>query len=219
MDYPDFAVWQRDRLRGEELARQLAYWREVLAGVPECPPLVTPTHEVARTNATVPPGLAPDAAASLARYAVALSRHLQRNDLVIGIQVTGRTRIELAPVAGPLADVVPLRVSLADDPTFAELCDRVRSGLATAVAGELPFDLLWPGAVPPLFAHEPLAGPVLDLPGVAARGEVLVTGTAAAGLTLFADTSTDKAELVLEYRTDVLDAPAANRFLRSVAAS
>jgi hypothetical protein len=39
------------------------------------------------------------------------------------------------------------------------------------------------------------------------------------GITLFADTSTDKAELVLEYRTDVLDAPAANRFVHSVAAS
>ncbi len=34
IQYADFAVWQRGWLRGEVLERQLAYWREKLAGVP-----------------------------------------------------------------------------------------------------------------------------------------------------------------------------------------
>src|SRR5947207_3321391 len=34
MDYGDSAVWQRDRMQGEELDRQLSYWREQLRGAP-----------------------------------------------------------------------------------------------------------------------------------------------------------------------------------------
>src|SRR6202034_827580 len=34
VQYADFALWQRDWLSGEVLERQLAYWREHLAGAP-----------------------------------------------------------------------------------------------------------------------------------------------------------------------------------------
>src|SRR4029078_10088232 len=34
VQYADFAVWQRRWLAGETLARQLAWWRERLAGAP-----------------------------------------------------------------------------------------------------------------------------------------------------------------------------------------
>ena len=39
IQYADFAVWQREWLRGEVLERQLAYWREQLKGAPPCPGL------------------------------------------------------------------------------------------------------------------------------------------------------------------------------------
>ena len=35
MEYGDYAVWQQDRMRGEELDRQLGYWREQLRGAPQ----------------------------------------------------------------------------------------------------------------------------------------------------------------------------------------
>src|SRR5580704_18925531 len=35
MEYSDYAVWQHDRMRGEELDRQLDYWREQLRGAPQ----------------------------------------------------------------------------------------------------------------------------------------------------------------------------------------
>ena len=35
MEYGDYAVWQHDRMRGEELDRQLGYWREQLRGAPQ----------------------------------------------------------------------------------------------------------------------------------------------------------------------------------------
>ena len=34
VQYADYAVWQREQLAGEVLERQLAYWRERLAGAP-----------------------------------------------------------------------------------------------------------------------------------------------------------------------------------------
>src|ERR671922_266082 len=41
IQYADFAIWQRQWLRGEVLERQLAYWRSQLAGMP--PMLALPT--------------------------------------------------------------------------------------------------------------------------------------------------------------------------------
>ncbi|MFL5382774.1 MAG: condensation domain-containing protein, partial [Longimicrobiaceae bacterium] len=35
VQYADYAVWQREQLEGEKLERQLAYWKERLAGAPE----------------------------------------------------------------------------------------------------------------------------------------------------------------------------------------
>src|SRR6185295_11796567 len=34
VQYADYAVWQRQWLQGEELERQLSYWKERLAGAP-----------------------------------------------------------------------------------------------------------------------------------------------------------------------------------------
>ena len=39
--YVDYAIWQRERMRGEYLERQLAYWRRQLANPP--PPTAIPT--------------------------------------------------------------------------------------------------------------------------------------------------------------------------------
>src|SRR5260370_40125345 len=52
VQYLDFALWQRDWLSGEGLARQLAYWRRQLASVP---PLELPTYPPPPAGPT-PPG-------------------------------------------------------------------------------------------------------------------------------------------------------------------
>jgi hypothetical protein len=215
MDYGDYAVWQRERLDGEELARQLEHWREVLRDVPA--PLRLPTgHRADRVTAAVDPaavrrlvdvaeGLgATLSTVSLAAYAVVLSRYARVDDLVVEVPVSGRVRVELEPIAGPFADAVPVRVSLAGEPAFGDLLVRVRNATAHAVshdevpltklAEELEVDLS-----APRFTFGPRAAPALDLPGVTVRGHAVLTGTAEADLDLRAD---ERGTLTLEHRTD-----------------
>ena len=62
VQYADYAVWQRERLAGEVLERQLAYWRERLAGAPALLELPTdhPRPAVQTSGArTVPDGALP----------------------------------------------------------------------------------------------------------------------------------------------------------------
>ena len=63
VQYADYAVWQREQLAGEVLERQLAYWREQLAGAPALLELPTdrprPPVQTYR-GATVPVELSPE---------------------------------------------------------------------------------------------------------------------------------------------------------------
>jgi aryl carrier-like protein len=216
MDYGDYAVWQRERLGGEELVRRLEHWRAVLRDVPA--PLRLPAgHRAARVTAAVDSAavrrlvdVAEDVGATssttfLAAYAVVLSRYARQDDLVIEVPVSGRVRVELEPIAGPFADAVPVLVSLAGEPAFGDLLVRVRNATAhalshdevplTKLAEELGVDL----SAAPRFTFGPPAPPVLDLPGVTVGSHVALTGTAEADLDLRADES---GTLTLEHRTD-----------------
>ncbi len=187
MDYGDYALWQRERLRGEELERRLDHWRGVLRDAPAA--LSFERRSGGRLTAVVPAGTSPMAV--LAGYAVVLAKCAERADLVILVPVSGRIRVELEPIAGPFADAVPVRVSLAGAPTFAELLERVRGATESALAhDEVPLDklaeelgLALPGDAA-RFTFQPPAVLVPDLPGV--RSRVLPTPTADADLDLIA---------------------------------
>lgn len=196
MDYGDYAVWQRERLAGEELERQLAPWREPLRDAPAglslpADPPSTPSWGEVTAEA---PG---DPSAALAAYAVVLSRYARQRDLVIALPVSGRVRAELEPIVGPFADIVPLRVSVTG--TFAELRARVRDSTAVALShDELPFDKLAAG-----FG---VARPVV---GFSTTGQECADFQVNAG---------EDGVLGLTYRADVYGSPFAQRFLRSVVA-
>ena len=249
LDYGDYAVWQRDRLRGDELARLMDYWGGQLRGAPELLTLPTDRPRPARQSARgAEASVTIDAAttrrlaevaraanatmymAFLTGYAVVLARYARQSDLVIGTPVAGRTHAELDPVIGMFTNTVALRISLAGDPTFAELLGRVRDTTADALSHqELPFEKLVEELAPdrtlahsPLlqvqFAYQSLTPPALALDGVASRARVLFTGTAKLDLTMYADVSErESAALVLEYSTDLFGPAWADRFLRCVA--
>jgi amino acid adenylation domain-containing protein len=239
MDYGDYAVWQRERLRGEELARQLDHWHEPLRDAPADHTLPTdrPRTGVARSaqGALVTASLDPTATRQLADlakaagtdlstavltgYAVALARYSRQADLVIGVPVHGRIRVELEPIVGPFADTVPVRVSLGEA-TFVEMLDQVRDvGAAARSHDELPLDLLAEElGIGPLgraarFTFGPPAAPALTLPGVTVRGGVAFPVAVESDLDL---TTSDDGTLTLGYRTDTIDPRLADRFLRSL---
>jgi amino acid adenylation domain-containing protein len=246
MEYGDYAVWQHDLLRGEELDRQLGYWRERLRGAPHVLTLPADRPRPARqstrgaaarvmVDATTTRRLADVAHGAnatmfmlfLTGFTVVLSRYARQRDIVIGTQVGGRTHAELDPILGMFTNTVPLRMSLADDPTFAGLLGQVRDTTLDALSHQqLPFEKLVEDLVPdrtlaysPLaqvqFVYGSLTPPAMDLPGVTARGQAVLTGTAKLDLTMYVDATADQAtKLVLEYSTDLFGQAWADRFLR-----
>src|SRR5215471_5027530 len=177
MDYGDYAVWQHERMRGEELDRQLEYWREQLRGAPQVLTLPAdrprPAHQSSRggvAEVTVDAAtmrrlatVAHDANATmfmvfLTGFAAVLSRYARETDFLIGTQVAGRTHAELEPIAGMFTNTVPLRVSLAGDPAFAGLLGRIRDiTLDAMLHQEMPFEKLVEEFAPGrTLAHWPL---------------------------------------------------------------
>ena len=249
MDYGDYAVWQRDRMRGEELDRQLSYWREQLRGAPQVltlpadrPRLAQQSSRGAAAMVTVDAAttqrlaaLAHDANATmfmvfLTGFTAALSRYTRETDFLIGTQVAGRTHTELDPIVGLFTNTVPLRMSLAGDPTFAGLLGRVRDTTLDAMLHqEVPFEKLVGEFAPDrTLGHLPLVQvgfeygshtpPDLDLPGITSRCRALLTGTAKLDVTVYADPRDGQTTaLAMEYNTDQFDPPWADRFLRCMA--
>lgn len=159
--YADFAQWQRDRLRGEELDRLVDYWREQLAGVPALelptarPRPAVASHRGERELFRVPAELA-DRLRDLCRaegvtlfmgllapLQVLLGRYADESDVAVGTLVGGRTRPETSDVVGYFVNTVVLRTDLSRDPSWVELLGRAREvALAGYAHQELPFETL-----------------------------------------------------------------------------
>jgi amino acid adenylation domain-containing protein len=162
MQYGDYAVWQQDRMRGEELERQLDHWRRELRGAPQlltlptdrprpvrqstCGAIAKQTIDAATTRRLAE--LAAGANATvfmtfLTGFAAVLSRYSRQDDVVIGTQVAGRTHEELDPLIGMFINTAALRISLDGDPTFTGLLHRIRDTTLDAMAHQqLPWEKL-----------------------------------------------------------------------------
>ncbi len=162
VQYADFAVWQRRWLSGERLARQVAYWRDRLAGAPLA--LELPTDRVrppvrsyrgANHRVLVSPELKARLETLCARqgvtlftlliaaYKVLLLRHSAQDDLVVGTVDANRARPEIEPLMGFFINTLPIRTRLDGDPTLPELLGRVRDAALGAYAhAELPLEKL-----------------------------------------------------------------------------
>ncbi len=159
LQYADAAVQQAARLTGPRGERQLAYWRERLAGIE---PLELPADrprpaiwdgaaDIARF--TVPAELAAEVdrlarehratrfMVLLAAFQATLGRLADRDDVAVGTPVSGRGRPPLGELIGLFVNSVVLRTSLTGSPSFAELLGRVRTDtLAALTHAELPFE-------------------------------------------------------------------------------
>jgi amino acid adenylation domain-containing protein len=184
VQYADFAVWQREWLRGGELERQTAYWRRQLAGAPavlELPtdrprPLVQ-AWRGAQVPVHLPAALAGRLGALCRHHAVTpfmlllaawdlfLHRHSGQRDLNVGSPIAGRNRAETERLIGFFVNTLVLRSTLEDDPPFPELLARTRrTALAAYDHQDLPFEKLVDELKPERsMSHQPLFQVMLAL--------------------------------------------------------
>jgi hypothetical protein len=162
IQYADYAGWQRDWLRGEQLERQVAYWRERLRDAPATLSLPTDRPRPAarryrgaiqgvRLPAELSDGLkklSRDEGATLfmtlfAAFNVLLYCYARQEDIVVGTPVAGRNRVEVEPLIGFFVNTLALRTDLSGDPAFRELLRRVKEDSLGAFAHQdVPFEKL-----------------------------------------------------------------------------
>ncbi|HSS49943.1 MAG TPA: amino acid adenylation domain-containing protein [Thermoanaerobaculia bacterium] len=162
IQYADFAVWQRERLKGEFLEEQVGYWRDQLAGSPPLLPLPTdrPRPPVQRLRGAVAQvALGPDlirAAKSLgqrsgaslfmvllAAFQATLARWTGEDDVPVGTFSGNRGRAELEKLIGFFINTLVLRTRVEEPMGFGALVTRVRDVTLGAFAHqEVPFEKL-----------------------------------------------------------------------------
>lgn len=159
IQYADFAVWQRQWLRGERLESQIAYWREQLAGLPtlelpaDRPRPATPSWRGARRYFRIGEELTQSVSrlaqqegvtvfmVLLAAFQVLLARYTGQDDVVVGAPIAGRTRADLEGLIGFFVNSLVMRTNLSGDPSFREALARTRAVALGAYAHQdVPFE-------------------------------------------------------------------------------
>jgi amino acid adenylation domain-containing protein len=191
LQYPDFAVWQRNRLQGAVLDEQIGYWRERLTGMPpllELPadrprPPVRSSRGAELPAALPRPlvealrGLAAREGGSLfmallAGWQTLLARLSGEDDVCVGTFSSNRPRVELEGLIGFFVNTLPLRTDRVLSGGFRELLGRVSEvTLGTYAHQEIPFEkLLESLAVPRDPARTPLFQTMLVLQNFPRQG-------------------------------------------------
>jgi amino acid adenylation domain-containing protein len=162
VQYPDFVRWQRRLLQGDELERQLGYWKRQLDGAPTVLELPTDyprpdvyTSQGASLEVRLPPELSEELKrlshragvtlymTLLAAFDVLLHRYTSQDEIVVGADMANRTQIETEGLIGFFVNMLVLRTDLSGDPSFRELLGRVReTALGAYVHQDVPFALL-----------------------------------------------------------------------------
>ena len=162
VQYIDYALWQLDWLAGDELEKQLAYWREQLLDVPpvlglpyDRPRPMVPSYRGAWVQRRLSEALS-QAVNQLARdnqctlymvllatFSVVLARYSGREDIVVGSPVAGRQRSELESLIGFFLNTLVMRSDLSGNPDVSTLLARVRgTALGAYQHQDLPFEKL-----------------------------------------------------------------------------
>lgn len=162
VQYGDYAVWQRDWLRGEALDEALEFWKKQLEKIPDVLELPADrprpgmqtfkgaiyvfaltadlTEQLKllarRENATLFMALC-------AAFQVLLSAYSGQRNFAIGTPHANRDRTELEKLIGFFINMLVLPADVAGNPAFRELLARVRERTLAAYAHQyLPFEKL-----------------------------------------------------------------------------
>ena len=167
VQYVDYTLWQRAQFgelddSGSRIGAQLAYWEDVLAGMPERLQLPTdrrypPVADYRGATVAVDwPVELQHAVRQLAgehnatsfmvvqaALAVLLAKVSASADVAVGFPIAGRRDPALDELVGFFVNTLVLRVDVAGDPTVAEVLAQVRArSLAAYEHQDVPFEVL-----------------------------------------------------------------------------
>ncbi|MBD2339090.1 amino acid adenylation domain-containing protein [Calothrix sp. FACHB-156] len=177
IQYADFAVWQRQWLNGEVLAKKLDYWKQQLAGAPpllELPsdrprPPVQSYHggnyeftvdaELTRKLKSLSQQSGVTLFMTLqAVFVTLLHRYSGQTDILIGTPIANRDHSEVEPMIGFFVNTLVLRSQITDNPKFSQLLQQVRRGALEAYTyKDVPFEQIVEALQPERnLSHSPL---------------------------------------------------------------
>jgi amino acid adenylation domain-containing protein/non-ribosomal peptide synthase protein (TIGR01720 family) len=167
VQYADYALWQRALLEDDHnpdslYSKQMRYWRDRLADLPEERVLIPdrsrsarPDYAGDRVEFTVPQptyqklkrlSLSTDSSLFMvlqAALAALLSRLGAGEDIPLGTPIFGRTDAAQMPLVGYFANTLVLRTDLSGNPDFTTLISRVRGNVLDAYEHQdMPFERL-----------------------------------------------------------------------------
>ena len=162
IQYADYALWQREWLKGNVLKTQLNYWQQKLAGAPpllELPydrprpsvqtfrggsesfeldkKLTEKLHQLSqRSGCTLFMTL-------LAAWSSLLYRYSGQSDILVGTPIANRNRQEIEPLIGFFVNTLVMRNQFKENESFADVLKNVRQTALDAYAHQdMPFERL-----------------------------------------------------------------------------
>jgi amino acid adenylation domain-containing protein len=243
VQYADYAAWQKEWLVGEVLDSQVRFWKEHLSGAPATLDLASDrarpaiqSFRGARRYTEISSAFA-DRLRDLSRregvtlfmtllaaFEILLWRYSGQPDIVVGTPMAGRSRSELEGLIGLFANTLPLRTTLAGNPTFRELLARVRETALDAYAHqEVPFDKLVEALQPQRsLSQAPLFQVIFALEntpqslthkGLSLKWLDVDRGTARSDLSLFIGDKGSELSCDWEYSTDLFEGETIERMM------
>jgi amino acid adenylation domain-containing protein len=224
IQYPDFAVWQREWLQGERLQDLLGFWTTKLA---DAPSLAMPTDRprpavLTYRGAFHPISFPPALSASLrelsrqqdvtlfmtlmAAFIGLLNRYTDQDDIVVGTPIANRNRDEIEELIGFFVNSLALRCDVTGNPTFRELLARLRRECLDAYAHQdLPFEKL----VEHLNAErDPSRNPLFQVTLQVVNTPTLSGSTAMSGTRTF---EVQRGSAIFDIAVTILDVPGSLR--------
>ena len=241
IQYADYAIWQRERLQGEMLERQLSYWKNQLADLPV---LELPTdrprpkqlsyrgaRETIQLSATLTRDLKTLSQQQnvtlfmtlLAAFQVLLHRYSGQEDIIVGTAIAGRNQQEIENLIGFFVNTLALRTDLSGAPSFVQLLIRIREVCLSAYTHQdIPFEKLVAElqvqrdmSRHPLFQVMLILQPTtlqdMQLPGLTISKLTVTNETAKFDLALSLVEHPDGLTGTIEYSTDLFNAKTITR--------
>ena len=155
IQYGDYSVWQRQWLQGEVLQKGIDFWKKELADISTLYPVpsdifqVSPGFKAIRKTFSIPNNIlslvqkvsnqysVTPVVIFLSVFYVLIFQYSLKQDIVVGLPVSGRLHHKLRSAVGYFTDTILLRAKISDNfITFKELLNKVKEITIKAYANQ-----------------------------------------------------------------------------------